>query len=288
MFGDGSVVAVSAKSGDILWEHREVKFYSQHGLGASPVLHGNLLIMPFDASSTGENKRVGWQIPWDQSYLLAFNKKSGDVAWKAMRGQSRISHVTPNIMTHLGREILVSGAGDVVQGFDLKNGERLWSIYSQGEGVVPSMVVGDGVVFSVSGFEKPTIRAVRPPERAGGEATIVWEQKRSVPMIPSLLFVGKHLFGITEGGVAICLEAETGEIVWQERVGGNHSASPVLAENRIYFLSEEGETTVIEATQTFKVLARNELKAKCQASMAVSQKQIFIRTANRLYCIAKL
>ncbi len=287
VFGDGSVVAVSAKSGDILWEHREVKFYSQHGLGASPVLHGDLLIMPLDASSTGENKRIGWQIPWDQSYLLAFNKKSGDVAWKAMRGQSRISHVTPNIMTHGGREILVSGAGDVVQGFDLKNGERLWSVYSQGEGVVPSIVVGDGLAFSVSGFEKPTIRAVRPPQNAGGEPTIVWEQKRSVPMIPSLLFVGKHLFGITEGGVAICLEAGTGEIVWQERVGGNHSASPVLVENRIYFLSEEGETTVIEAAPAFKILARNELKEKCQASMAVSQKQIFIRTAGNLYCIAE-
>jgi outer membrane protein assembly factor BamB len=287
VFGDGSVVAVSAKSGDILWEHREVKFYSQHGLGASPVLHGNLLIMPFDASSTGENKRIGWQIPWDQSFILAFDKKSGDVVWKAMRGQSRISHVTPNIVTHGGREILVSGAGDVVQGFDLKNGERLWSVYSQGEGVVPSIVVGDGLAFSVSGFEKPTIRAVRPPQSAGGEPTIVWEQKRSVPMIPSLLFVGKHLFGITEGGVAICLETATGEIVWQERVGGNHSASPVLAENRIYFLSEEGETTVIEAAPTFKVLARNELKEKCQASMAVSQKQIFIRTAGDLYCFAE-
>ena len=106
-------------------------------------------------------------------------------------------------------------------------------------------------------------------------------------MIPSLLFVGKHLFGITEGGVAICLEAATGEIVWQERVGGNHSASPVLAENRIYFLNEEGETTVIEAAATFKILARNELKERCQASMAVSQKQIFIRTARNLYCFAE-
>jgi outer membrane protein assembly factor BamB len=288
VFGDGSVVAVSAKNGDILWEHREVKFYSQHGLGASPLLHGNLLIMPFDASSTGENKRIGWQIPWDQSFILAFDKKSGDVAWKAMRGQSRISHVTPNIMTHGGREILVSGAGDVVQGFDLKNGERLWSVYSQGEGVVPSIVVGGGLIYSVSGFEKPTIRAVRPPQSAGEEATILWEQKRSVPMIPSLLFVGKHLFGITEGGVAICLETATGEIVWQERVGGNHSASPVLAENRIYFTDEEGTTTVIEAAPTFKVLARNELKEKCQASMAVSQKQVFIRTANRLYRIGSL
>lgn len=215
VFGDGSVVAVSAKNGDILWVHREVKFYSQHGLGSSPVLHGDLLIMAFDGSSNGENKRVGWQIPWDQSFLLAFDKRSGEVRWKAMRGQSRIAHVTPNIMKHDGREILVSGAGDVVQGFNLENGEQLWSVYSQGEGVVPSVVTGGGLVYTVSGFEKPTIRAIKPP--AGGkDAAIAWEQKKGVPMIPSLLYVDQHLYGVTEGGVAICLKADTGEIVWGE------------------------------------------------------------------------
>lgn len=287
VFGDGSVVAVSATNGDILWEHRGVKFYSQHGLGASPILHGDLLIMPFDASSTGENKRVGWQIPWDQSYLLAFDKKTGEIRWKAMRGQSRIAHVSPNIMHHEGRDILISGAGDVVQGFSLQDGKRLWSFYSQGEGVVPSIVIGDGVIFSVSGFEKPAIRAIRPPKKEGEEPELVWEQKKSVPMIPSLVLSEKHLFGITEGGVAICLNAADGEIVWQERIGGNHSASPVLAENHIYFTSEEGETTVIEAGPVFKVLARSALKEKVQASMAVSGKQILLRTAKHLYCLGK-
>src|SRR5688500_1954903 len=176
VFGDGSVVAVSANNGDVLWEHREVKFYSQHGLGASPILHGDLLIMPFDHSSTGENKRLGWQIPWDQSFLLAFDKKTGAVRWKAMRGQSRIAPVTPNIMRIGDREILASGAGDVVQGFNLEHGERLWSIYSQGEGVVPSIVIGDGRIYSVSGFEKPTIRAITPPSGNKKEPAISWEQ----------------------------------------------------------------------------------------------------------------
>jgi len=287
VFGDGSVVALSAQSGDILWEHREVKFYSQHGLGASPVLHGDLLIMPFDASSTGENKRIGWQIPWDQSYLLAFDKKSGAIRWKAQRGQSRIAHVSPNILKQGGREILVSGAGDVIQGFDLQKGERLWSVYSQGEGVVPSIVIGGGLVYSVSGFEKPTVRAVRPPAQPGGEAVIAWEQKKSVPMIPSLLLSGEHLFGITEGGVAICLKADNGEIVWQERVGANHSASPVWIENRLYFLNEEGETTVIAAAPEFKVLAKNPLGEKAQASMAVSQGNLFIRTSKHLFSVGK-
>ena len=112
VFGDGSIVAVSARNGDKLWEHREVKYYSQHGLGASPILYDELLIMPFDASSTGENKRVGWQIPWDKSFLLALDRKTGAVRWKGMRGQSRIGHVTPNIMRVGALDFLVSGAGD--------------------------------------------------------------------------------------------------------------------------------------------------------------------------------
>lgn len=287
VFGDGSIVALGAKNGEKVWEYRELKYYSQHGLGASPVLHGDLLILPVDASSSGENKRMGWQIPWDKSYLLALDRKTGAVRWKGMRGQSRIGHATASVMKTNGREILVSGAGDVIQGFDLEDGKRLWSFYSQGEGVVPSTVVGNGLVFSVSGFEKPHVRAVRPPKANGGEPELAWEQKKSVPMIPSLVFAGKHLYGITEGGVALCLNAETGEIIWQERIGGNHSASPVLAENRIYFLSDEGESTVIEAGPEFKVLTRNSLPGPIKASLAISNRQLFLRTAEHLYCIGR-
>ena len=105
-------------------------------------------------------------------------------------------------------------------------------------------------------------------------------------MIPSLIFHEGHIYGVTEGGVAICLKADSGEIVWQERVGGNHYSSPVLAENRIYFLNEEGECIVIGASPTFKILARSSLNEKTQASMAISRNQVFIRTAKNLYCIA--
>jgi outer membrane protein assembly factor BamB len=242
--------------------------------------------LPVDASSTGENKRVGWQLPWDQSHLLAFDIKTGKVRWKAQRGLSRIGHVTPNIFSRGGKETLISGAGDVVQGFDLADGKRLWSVYSQGEGVVPSIVVGKDLIYSASGFEKPTIRAVRPPIGVE-EPAIAWEQKKGVPMVPSMLYTGDYLFAITEGGVASCLNPTDGELLWQERVGGNHAASPVWIDGRIYFTSEEGETTVIEAGPEFKILARSPLREKTQASMAVSNQRLYIRTANNLYCIAQ-
>jgi outer membrane protein assembly factor BamB len=101
-----------------------------------------------------------------------------------------------------------------------------------------------------------------------------------------MLYLEPHLFATTDGGIATCLTAATGEIVWQERLGGNFSASPVSAEGRLYFVSDEGETIVIAAGPEFKVLVRNPLGEKVQASPAISQGQIFIRTEKQLFCIA--
>jgi outer membrane protein assembly factor BamB len=118
-----------------------------------------------------------------------------------------------------------------------------------------------------------------------GTNNLAWEQRKGKPKIPSMLYRKPHLFAISDGGIATCLKAATGEIVWQERVGGNFSASPVAAEGRIYFVSDEGETTIIEAGPAFKVLARNPLGEKVQASPAMSQGQLFIRTEKNLVCI---
>ena len=82
-----------------------------------------------------------------------------------------------------------------------------------------------------------------------------------------------------------CYNPKNGEIFWQDRVGGTFSASPVFADGRIYFLSEAGETTVIDSGETFKILARNPLNEKCQASLAVSGGTIFVRTEKAVYCI---
>ena len=282
VFGDGSIVAHDF-SGKVLWTNRDYPYYSQHGIGASPVLYRDLLIMPYDASNEGEDKKVGWQKPWDRSFIVGIDVKTGKQRWKGTRGLSRIGHVTPNFATVNGKVQLVSGAGDVIQGFDPATGERLWSVPSQGEGVVPSIVIGDGLAFTSSGFEKTTMRAVR----LGATPAVAWEQTKSVSHIPSFLYVRPRLFSVTEAGVAMAVKAESGDIVWQERLGGEHFASPVYADGRIYFLSDTCETAVIAPGDKLEVLARNQLEGQCQASMAISGKRLFIRTANRLYCIGK-
>ena len=286
--------------GRVLWKNSDVRFYSRHGLGASPLVHEGLLIMPFDGSNRVEKagdwpnnskeEQLGWRTPWDGAEIAALDVKTGKRVWTGKRGSSRIAHVSPNLMTCSGEPglQLISQAGDAIQGFNPKTGERLWTIYSQGEGVTPSFVTGDGLIFTSSGFEKTTLRAVRPGGRGDLTASnVAWEQRKGVPTQPSLLYLSPYLYGITDGGIAHCYKGDTGEIVYAERVGGNHSASPVHADGHLYFLSEAGETTVITDGPNFRIVARNPLSEKCQASIAIAQGNLFLRTERNLYCIGQ-
>jgi outer membrane protein assembly factor BamB len=287
VFGDGSFAALDFE-GRTVWVNRDFPFYGEHGLGTSPILWEDLLIMARDGSHAPPDTGPGWHTPWDQAYLVALDKQSGMVRWKASRGLSRIAHVVPNVWKAAdGHQELISGAGDVVQGFDPKTGERLWSSKNIGEGVVPSIVIGDGLAFTASGWGgRESIKAFRLGGKGDlGESNLVWEQRKDMPRIPSYLYVKPYLYLVNEGGIAKCCKGDTGDVVWQQRLGGHYSASPVSAEGRIYFLSDEGETTVIEAGPEFKVQARNLLDEKAQASIAVSQGRFFIRTAGDLFCI---
>jgi outer membrane protein assembly factor BamB len=294
VFGGGSAVALDF-SGKVIWTNHDVKFYSRHGLGASPIVHDGLLIMPYDGSTrvdkagqwpkVSDEERTGWQIPWDKAEVVALDVTTGKRAWTGKRGMSRIAHVTPMVVD--GQ--ILSIAGDAVQGFDPKSGKLLWTVVSEGEGVTPSPAVADGLVFASSGFPKPTLRAIKFGGTGDVTSTnIVWEQKKGCPTQPSLLYVKPHVYALTESGVATCYKSETGDIVWQERLADKaaFSASPVYAAGKIYALSEAGETIVLAPGSEFKVLSRNPLGEKCQASPAVSRGRIFIRSDKTLFCIA--
>jgi outer membrane protein assembly factor BamB len=287
VFSDGGFAALDF-SGKVAWTNRDYPFYSQHGLGASPVLAGGQLIMTMDASSEGDDKLIGWQKPWDKSFVVALDAETGKQRWKTMRGITRISHGTPTLWNGAdGKPQLVTEAGDVVQGFDVATGAKLWTSAVAGEGKVPSTVVGDGLVFTAGGYRgRDSVKAFR----LGGsgelaETALAWEQKKVNPKVPSLLYIKPWLFAIQDNGIASCQKADTGEVLWQERVGGGFSASPVAAEGRVYLLDNNGDTTVIEAGPAFKVLAKNPLGEPTQASMAVSDGRIFIRTEKNLYCV---
>jgi outer membrane protein assembly factor BamB len=287
VFGGGGIVALDF-AGQVLWTYDKVQFYSRHGLGASPVLHENLLIMPFDPSNPPPDEKIGWKVPWDKARVAALDKVRGTLAWEGKRGPSRLAHTTPVSITKPEPRIYTT-AGDTIQAFDPRDGRLIWNVYSQGEGVTPSpLLVGD-VLITCSGFEKPTIRAVRLDGQGDVTSThIAWEQTQGVPSQSSLIYVKPYLYGVTDSGVLSAFDpADKGKLVEQGRIPGNYCASPVAAEDKIYFCSEQGDTTVVQAGPELKVIATNAFGERIQASPAISQGQIFIRTDKNLYCVGK-
>ena len=284
-FNGGRIVAVDF-DGNVAWDWRDNEFISKHGLAVSPILYRDKLIMPLDGNGPTDIDNIGYRTAWDGAFITALDKRTGQEKWRAKRGLSRQAHVTPMVIEVNGKPQLVSAAGDVVQGFDPDSGQRLWTIQSPGEGVVPSIVCGQGLVFTSSGYGSPTIRAVRPDGRDDVTAThVAWESRANVPLVPSFVYADGLLFCVKESGVATCLDAKTGQTVWKERLGGKHGASPVLAEGRLYCLAEDGSTTVIAAGREFKQLAKNSLEGLCKASPAISGGRIFIRSQSSLFCV---
>jgi len=282
VFSDGTAVAVDF-AGERVWKNSDVKFNSLHGLGSSPILADGQLIMPYDGNSR-EDQKIGWKVPWENAVVLSIDTETGKTRWKGQRGMSRVGHVTP-ILIENGDQV-ISASGDRVQGFDTKTGERIWSIYSQGEGVTPSPVIAEGMIFTSSGFEDPTIRAIQMGGKGDiTETHIEWEQKKGVPVLASLLYVKPHLYTITRDNILHCIEAASGDVVWIQRLKGVHSASPVFADGKIYITSEDGVTIVIKPGDKYDEVARNDLEERCLASMAVSQGCFFIRSEKHLFCI---
>jgi outer membrane protein assembly factor BamB len=285
---NGLKVAALDFQGNVIWTHLDTSFASFHGLGASPILYRDTLIVPCDGNDPKDHMR-GFKTPWDGAFIAAFDLKNGTEKWRAKRGLSRQGHVTPKVIDVAERSLLVSAGGDVVQGFNPDTGELIWTVKSQGEGVVPSIVYGKNLVFTSSGFEVPTIRAIRPDGRGDVTAThVAWESHKDVPMMPSFLYADGLLFCVKENGSVTCLEAESGRTVWSHRLHGTYSASPVLAEGCIYCLAENGTTVVFAAAREYKELARNVLEGPCQASPAISAGRILIRNGGKVYCIANL
>ncbi len=290
VFGSGGFAALDF-SGNIRWTNLDLNFYSHHGMGTSPILYGDLLLLSVNPSNQGEPKQLGWLEPWDQSFLLALDKNTGKERWRGKRGMSRIAHATPAVLQVNGKDQIISPAGDVIQGFDPASGELIWTVTNTGEPCVPSPGFGDGLVFSTPAGSG-TIKAVRPDGRGDcTETHVVWEQKRNSPMMASFLYVKPCLYTSTDGGSFSAYDAASGEFLWQERLGGSLNPSPLYADGKFYVLSEQGTTTVLKPAadpkESPEIIATNDLEERCEASIVVAGKQLLIRSANRLWCVGK-
>jgi outer membrane protein assembly factor BamB len=262
--------ACLTEAGEILWKTRLEYDNGQHGPGGSPVIYDNLLIMSCDGQ--------------DVQYVVALDKMTGKVRWKKSR-EGYQAYTTPLVVRlPAGDQVISPGAFRAIS-YEPSTGKELWQVrYGEGFSNVPRPVYGNGLVFICTGFQQPSLLAVRLDGR--GDVTkshVAWTLKRGVSLTPSPLLVGDELYLVSDNGIASCVDAKTGAPNWQVRLRGNYSASPIYADGRIYFLSEEGESVVIAPGKEFKALAKNQLDGSTLASMAVSGGSIFVRSQTHLY-----
>jgi outer membrane protein assembly factor BamB len=261
-------------AGKVLWK-KKITFSPVHGNGGSPVLVEDKLIFGCDGV--------------DERFLVALDRSTGEVRWKKPRSGNpykQFSFSTPLLITVDGRKQLISPSSDQVAAYDPEDGSEIWRVRYRGYSVIPRPVYGQGLVILSTGFDSPSVLAIRPDGK--GDVTdsyVKWTLKKGAPNTPSPLLVGEELYLVSDNGVASCLDARTGTLHWQKRLGGGFSASPVFASGRIYLQSEEGVGFVLQAGKEFKQLGRNDLGERSLASPAVADGALFVRTAGHLYRI---
>ena len=273
-FGGDGTAALDAETGKVLWS-KKFPYASQHGSGGSPALHQELLIF------SGDGHYEAW--------VIALDKRTGDVKWKTERRKPfDQAYTTPLVISVNGGDQVVSVGAYRAAAYDTATGKEIWFVrYEDGFSNVPRPVFAHGLVYITTGFFQPAVLAVRADGKGDVTGThVAWSTTRGAPFTPSPIAVGDELYVINDLGVLSCLDGKTGKLHWQQRLGGNHSASPIFADGRIYFLSEEGVATVLAPGTTFRKLAVNEVNGATLASMAVANGSIFIRSLTHLYRIA--
>ena len=278
-FGAYGTICVDIKTAKVLWRNLDIYVNHENGPGSTPTLWKGLIIFHMDGS--------------DKQFVVALDKSTGKEKWRTDRTgkmnanpQLKKAYGTPLITMANGKPVLFSPGADWLYGYDPATGRELWKLaYGMlGFSVVPRPVAGHGMLFMSTSFMRSQLLAVRYEKTA--QPHIAWKYNRGVSKQPSPILVGDELYFIDDsGGLITCLNAHTGEAHWRERIGGNFSASPLHSNGKIYFHSREGETTILQAGKTFKVLNKNKLDGQHRASAAVDGNALILRTDKALYRI---
>jgi outer membrane protein assembly factor BamB len=278
-FGHMGTACLRAADGTRVWATQELAYKPVHGNGGSPVIAGKCLVFNIDGT--------------DKQLVVALDKTSGKVAWKVPRnnttGANPFSFSTPLLIKVKEQEQLISAGSGVVMALEPKSGKEIWRVtYGSGYSVVPRPVYANGLVYVCTGYNTPTLIAIKPDGR--GDVTkshVAFTVKRNAPHNPSPLAVGDALYMVSDSGVVSCLDAKTGAERWNERVEKAYSSSPMFAGGLIYLLDESGTTTVFKPGDSYEEVAKNKLSEKTQASFAVDGDALLLRTEKALYRIEK-
>jgi outer membrane protein assembly factor BamB len=262
--------------GRVLWSKHLGREYApfdiQWGHASSPALSGDTAIF------------IAYHEP--ASYVLALDKATGAVRWKRDAGARRLSYSTPiAIDTPRGAEVVVNSSAGL-EALSVETGEVRWRVLEDNRFPIPVATAAGGMLYATRGYRSGPYLAIRLGGR--GDVTsshVAWRVPTGAPYVSSLVHVDGLIFTASELGIVTCLDAATGDRLWQERVGGIFTASPVAGDGKVYLVSETGETVVLRASRTFEVVARNRLDAHFVASPAIARGRIFLRGDDEIIAV---
>ena len=284
-FGTYGTACISTKDGQILWKRRDLNCDHEIGAGpaSSPFIYNDFLIFNVDGR--------------DVQYVIALNKETGKTAWKTNRSvdfsdvqvNQRKAYGTPFIIPRGNSNQMVSIGAKGVYSYDPENGKELWKAEHRGWSIAPRPVYGEGLVFTMIDRDRPEMWAINP--NGSGDITethIEWKETKRMPPRASPIIIKGLLFVVDRNGYISCIEAKTGKSIWQKRMKGRFSASPILANNLIYFFNEDTVCTIIKPTRELEIVAENKLSDdKLMATPAFDENSIYIRTEKKLTRIVK-
>lgn len=252
------------------------------GFGSSPVIHDGLVILQCDLSR--------------DSFIAAYSLEDGSQVWSTPRDEIP-SWSSPVVWRNGLRTEIVTNASQFARGYDPTTGKELWRLAKKSEATIPAPVLGKDLAYITSGNRpiQPII-AIKPG--AVGDITlkpgedrndhIAWGKMRGGPYMPTPILYRNHLYICSNAGVLTCHDAATGAEVYKERIGGvSYTASPVAADGRLYFTSEQGEVRVVKAGPEFELLAVNAMDDVCMAVPAISGGALFVRTQHALIAVGR-
>ncbi|MFY9256382.1 MAG: PQQ-binding-like beta-propeller repeat protein [Fuerstiella sp.] len=268
------VVAAYDFAGEKLWQTTTGAFVSVHGFCSSPVIHEGLVIINGDHDG--------------DSYVAALDRFTGKQVWRTPREEKTRSYCTPLIRTIDGKTQMVMSGSKRVVSLNPNTGERMWLVEGPTEQFVASMVFDGSKFYMAAGFPTHHVLGIRPDGTGDVSGThVAWHSKQAACYVPSPVVVGKHLFVADDRGTANCFDTETGDRLWQDRVGNHFSASLVTANGLVYFIADDGTTKVVRPGSKLDVVNENPLGEFTFASPAISNGQIFIRGEKHLFAIGK-
>jgi outer membrane protein assembly factor BamB len=289
-FGTYGTARLDPRTGDVVWQRRDINCRHFRGPGSSPVIFEDLLILTYDGI--------------DQQFVTALDKATGKTVWRTDRstdykdtgangkpiadGDLRKAYGTPSLVEVDGHWQLISVGSRAGFGYDARTGKEIWTIeHPDFNSSARPLFFRDTVIVGTGSAAH--LIAVRLGPSTRGNVTkshVAWTRTRGNGKLPAPVLVGERIFCPTDGGVLNCVKAATGEELWSKRLGGTFVSSPIVAGDLIYLCDELGVAHVVKAGETFEAVARNTIKEGMRASPAVADGAIYLRTFGQLYKVA--